>query len=89
MTPGESITALYISQSSSASVTRNVCDPVAVTLLEMKQNEARPAFIAPIGALRCAKTALDIYNNQTEDASSKSSSATSNILGALRNFLNI
>ncbi len=50
---------------------------------------SRPAFIEPIGALRCAKTALDIYNNQTEDASSKSSSATSNILGALRNFLNI
>ena len=50
---------------------------------------SNPAFIAPIGALRCAKEALDIYNTQTQDSSPKSTSAASNIFVALRNFLNI
>ena len=47
------------------------------------------AFIAPIGALRCAKDALDIYNNQTQGTQARSQSATSNIINTLRNFLNI
>ena len=47
-----------------------------------------PAFIAPIGALRCAKDALDIFNNQTQGTQEKSQSATSNIINTLRNFLN-